>query len=68
MSEFVGKNVEIEFDQIQDSILMEISKNSIIKYKKKNLSIMTSLEIGKIERKRKYFFDKCDQRIIAKCN
>lgn len=45
---------------------MGISKNSIIKYKKNNLSIMTSLEIGKIESKRMYFFDKCDQRIIAK--
>lgn len=66
MSEFVGKNVEIAFDQIQDRILMGISKNSIIKYKKNNLSIMTSLEIGKIEGKRMYFFDKCGQRIIAK--
>ncbi|MGL5640070.1 MAG: DNA-processing protein DprA [Mycoplasmoidaceae bacterium] len=64
ISEFLEKNSKIAFDQIQDRILLGISKNTIIKYNKKSLKILTSLEIGKIENKNMYFFSKCDQRII----
>ncbi|MGL5591537.1 MAG: DNA-processing protein DprA [Mycoplasmoidaceae bacterium] len=64
LSEFIEKNRKIAFDQIQDRILLGISKNTIIKYNKKCSKILTTLEIGKVERKNMYFFNKCDQIII----
>ncbi|MGL5246279.1 MAG: DNA-processing protein DprA [Mycoplasmoidaceae bacterium] len=66
ISEFIEKNNKIAFDQVQDRILLGISKNTIIKYNEKYSKILKSLEIGKIENRNMYFFNKCDQIIIDK--
>lgn len=68
MSEFIEKNSKIALDQIQDRILLGISKNAIIRYNKKDFNILTSLEIGKIEGIKMYFFNICDQEVANKYN